>query len=166
MLGQPIYMLTPKVVGFRLTGGLPEGATATDLVLQVTQILRELGVVGQFVEFFGDGATSLSLPDRATIANMAPEYGATMGFFPIDDVSLDYLRLSGRDDGLIELVEKYCKAQGLWRDGSLVPEFTRTAELDLSTVEPCLAGPKRPQDRITLMDMQGSWQRALIDTFH
>ena len=165
MLGQPIYMLTPKVVGFKLTGSLAEGATATDLVLTVTQMLREVGVVGQFVEFFGDGMASMSLPDRATIANMAPEYGATMGFFPVDDQTLTYLRLTGRPDETLDLVERYCKANGLWREDGHEPRFTRTLELDLSTVEPSLAGPKRPQDRILLSGMKHQWRQDLSTTF-
>ena len=149
MLGQPIAMLIPDVVGFRLTGKLPEGATATDLVLTVTQMLRKQGVVGKFVEFFGAGLDNLPLADRATIANMAPEYGATCGFFPVDQITLDYLRLTGRDTARIALVEAYWKAQGMWRDSSTPdPVFTETLELDLSTVQPSLAGPKRPQDRV------------------
>jgi aconitate hydratase len=153
MLGQPIAMLIPDVIGFRLTGKLPEGATATDLVLTVTQMLRRRGVVGKFVEFFGPGLDDLPLADRATIANMAPEYGATCGFFPVDRVTLDYLRLSGRDLHRIALVEAYCRAQGMWRDAATPePVFTDTLELDLSTVRPSLAGPKRPQDRVLLKD--------------
>jgi aconitate hydratase len=165
MLGQPIFMLAPRVVGFEVTGRLPEGATATDLVLTVTQILREAGVVGQFVEFRGEGLDELSLPDRATIANMAPEYGATMGFFPVDDVTLGYLRLSGRDPATIDLVERYCKAQGLWRQRDTHPRFSRDFGLDLGTVEPSLAGPKRPQDRIALSAMQATWRDDLATTF-
>ena len=151
MLGQPIAMLIPDVIGFKLTGKLPEGVTATDLVLTVTQMLRAKKVVGKFVEFFGAGLAEMALADRATIANMAPEYGATCGFFPVDDVTLDYLRLSGRDEHRIKLVEAYAKAQGLWR-GDEEPTFTDTLELDLSTVQPSLAGPKRPQDRVLLKD--------------
>ena len=165
MLGQPIYMLMPQVVGFKLTGELPEGATATDLVLSVTQMLRQMGVVGQFVEFYGPGLASMSLPDRATIANMAPEYGATMGFFPVDDVTLQYMKLSGRSDDLIDLTERYCKEQGLWRQDETAPQFSRTAELDMSDVEPALAGPKRPQDRIALSNMRSEWFEALQTTF-
>jgi aconitate hydratase len=165
MLGQPIYMLTPKVVGFKLTGQLAEGATATDLVLTVTQMLREVGVVSQFVEFFGDGLASMSLPDRATIANMAPEYGATMGFFPVDDVTLDYMRMTGRDDANIELVEKYAKATGMWRQDDSQAIYTKVVELDMGTVEPSLAGPKRPQDRILLSGMKSQWQQDLDVTF-
>jgi aconitate hydratase len=152
MLGQPLTLLIPPVVGFKLTGTLKEGATATDLVLTVTQMLRAKGVVGKFVEFFGDGLDVLSLADRATIANMAPEYGATCGFFPIDDETLAYLRLSGREERRIALVEAYAKAQGLWRDKGSTEDmsFDDVLTLDISTVEPCLAGPKRPQDRVLL----------------
>jgi len=162
MLGQPIYMLTPQVVGFKLLGKLPEGATATDLVLTVVQMLRAKGVVGKFVEFFGPGTTSMSLPDRATVANMSPEYGATLGFFPVDDETLNYLRLSGRDAKLIDLVERYCKEQGLFRTAdSPEPMFSDMLELDMSTVEPSLAGPKRPQDRIRLADMKSTFSNCL-----
>ena len=162
MLGQPIYMLTPEVVGFRLTGRLPEGSTATDLALVVTQMLRRHGVVGKFVEFFGPGLSSMTLPDRATIANMAPEYGATMGFFPTDAETLRYLRQTGRLPDEVELVERYAKANGLFRTDDLVdPVFQETLDLDLSTVQPSLAGPKRPQDRILLADMQPTWHEAL-----
>ncbi|MDZ7735824.1 MAG: aconitate hydratase AcnA [Gammaproteobacteria bacterium] len=151
MLGQPITMLIPQVVGFRLTGSLPEGATATDLVLTVTSMLREQGVVGKFVEFFGDGLANLPLADRATIANMSPEYGATCGIFPIDEETLTYLRLSGRSDEQVKLVEAYAKAQGMWReDGKPDADYTDVLELDMGTVVPSLAGPKRPQDRIPL----------------
>lgn len=151
MLGQPIAMLIPDVIGFKLTGKLREGVTATDLVLTVTQMLRKKGVVGKFVEFFGAGLDDLALADRATIGNMAPEYGATCGFFPVDEVTLGYLRLSGRDEHRIKLAREYCKAQGLWRDAaSPDPVFTDTLELDLGTVEPSMAGPKRPQDRVAL----------------
>ncbi len=166
MLGQPIYMLTPEVIGFRLKGKLPEGTTATDLVLTVTQILRKKGVVDKFVEFFGDGLAALSVPDRATIANMAPEYGATMGFFPVDQATLDYLRFTGRDEATVALVEEYCKANGMfWTKGSPEPEFTDVAELDLSTVQPSVAGPKRPQDRVLLKDVRTSWNKELADSF-
>ncbi|MDB4911234.1 MAG: citB, partial [Gemmatimonadetes bacterium] len=151
MLGQPLSMLIPEVVGFRLHGKLPAGATATDLVLTVTQILRKKKVVGKFVEFYGSGLSSLSLADRATIANMAPEYGATVGFFPVDAETLKYLRLSGRDEHQVRLVEEYSKAQGMFRDDNTSdPEFTDSVSLDLGTVEPSLAGPKRPQDRVPL----------------
>jgi aconitate hydratase len=166
MLGQPIYMLTPQVVGFRLTGKLPEGATATDLVLTVTQILRAKGVVGKFVEFFGPALGTLSVPDRATIANMAPEYGATMGFFPVDEQTLKYLRLTARPPEVVELVERYCKANGLWWSAD-APEavFTETLELDMGTVQPSLAGPRRPQDRVLLSQMKPQWRKDLVDTF-
>jgi len=166
MLGQPIYMLLPEVVGFKLTGELPEGATATDLVLTATQMLRRHGVVGKFVEFFGPGLSSMSLPDRATLANMAPEYGATMGFFPVDDESLRFLARTGRPPELIDLVEKYYKAQGMFRTAdSPDPEFTATMELDLATIEPSMAGPKRPQDRILLSGMKPQWEQDLSTTF-
>lgn len=162
MLGQPISMLLPDVVGFKLTGRLPEGATATDLVLTVTQMLRKKGVVGKFVEFFGTGLSSLSLADRATISNMAPEYGATIGFFPIDQVTLNYLRLTNRSDEQLALVEAYAKEQGLFHTPDLPePDFTSTLELDLSTVVPSLAGPKRPQDRINLPDVQKNFLTSL-----
>jgi len=162
MLGQPIAMLIPDVIGFKLTGRLPEGATATDLVLTVTQMLRRKGVVGKFVEFYGSGLDGLALPDRATIANMAPEYGATCGFFPVDQTALDYLHLSGRDTARIALVEAYSKAQGMWRDASTPdPVFTDTLELDLSTVQPSLAGPKRPQDRVLLKDASSAFRSEL-----
>jgi len=162
MLGQPIAMLIPDVIGFRLTGKMPEGATATDLVLTVTQMLRKKGVVGKFVEFYGPGLDEMSLADRATIANMAPEYGATCGFFPVDHVTLDYLRLSGRDEDRIALVEAYSKAQGMWRDASTPdPVFTSTLELDMSSVLPSLAGPKRPQDRVLLKDASTAFRGEL-----
>jgi len=166
MLGQPYYMLLPEVVGFKLIGELPEGATATDLVLTVTQMLRERGVVGKFVEYFGPGLEKLSLPDRATIANMAPEYGATMGFFPIDKVTLEYLRLTGRSEEQVRLVEEYAKAQGMFHTHDTPdPEFADVLELDMSTVEPSLAGPRRPQDRIPLQEMKKSFYIALKNTF-
>jgi aconitate hydratase len=162
MLGQPIAMLIPDVIGFRLTGKLPEGATATDLVLTVTNMLRRKGVVGKFVEFYGPGLDELALPDRATIGNMAPEYGATCGFFPVDKVALDYLRLSGRDNHRIALVEAYLKAQGMFREpGQPDPVFTDTLELDLGSVVPCMAGPKRPQDRVALTDISKSFKADL-----
>ena len=166
MLGQPIYMLTPEVVGFKLSGSLPEGATATDLVLTVTQMLRAHGVVGKFVEFYGPGLSQMSLPDRATLANMAPEYGATMGFFPVDDETLRYLERTGRPNELIELVEKYYKAQGMFRtDDSPEPRFSSTLGLDLGDVQPSLAGPKRPQDRILLSSMKSQWRQDLNAVF-
>jgi aconitate hydratase len=162
MLGQPIAMLIPDVIGFKLTGRLPEGATATDLVLTVTQMLRRKGVVGKFVEFFGPGLEELGLADRATIGNMAPEYGATCGFFPVDRVTLEYLRLTGRDPQRIALAEAYTKAQGLFRDsGGPDPVFSDTIELDLSTVQPSLAGPKRPQDRVALKDAAVAFRSEL-----
>lgn len=162
MLGQPISMLVPEVVGMKLTGALREGVTATDLTLTVTQMLRKHGVVGKFVEFYGDGISNMSLPDRATIANMAPEYGATMGFFPIDEESLRYLSRTGRPDELVQLVENYTKAQGLFRtDDTPDPEFSSTLELDLSTVETSLAGPKLPHDRITLKNMKKAFETSL-----
>ncbi len=154
MLGQPVSMLIPEVVGFRLSGALSEGITATDLVLTVTQMLRSKGVVGSFVEFYGPGMSALALADRATIANMAPEYGATCGFFPIDERTIEYLKLTGRDDERIALVEAYAKAQGMWRDdASPEPLFTDSLELDLASVQPSLAGPKRPQDRVVLREV-------------
>ena len=162
MLGQPATMLLPAVVGFKLLGRLPEGATATDLVLTVTQMLRKKGVVGKFVEFYGDGLSSLSLADRATIANMAPEYGATIGVFPIDNASLDYLRMTNRPAGQIELVEAYAREQGLFRmDGAADPVYSDTLSLELATVVPSLAGPKRPQDRIDLPDVKKNFLDAL-----
>jgi len=162
MLGQPIYMLMPEVVGFKLTGRLPEGATATDLVLIVTQMLRERGVVGKFVEFYGGGLSSMTLPHRATLANMAPEYGATMGFFPVDSETISYMERTGRDPELLELVERYSKEQGLFRtDETPDPVFNDTLELDLSTVEPSLAGPLRPQDRVLLRDLKSRFQEVL-----
>ncbi len=165
MLGQPIYMLIPEVVGMKLTGRLPAGATATDLVLRVTEILRAHGVVGRFVEYFGPALDYLAVADRATLANMAPEYGATIGFFPVDNQTLRYMKLTGRDEELIESVEAYYKAQGLWRDDSRKIKYTSTLELDLSTIQPSIAGPKRPQDRITLTESQSQWNRDLCDTF-
>ena len=162
MLGQPLYMLMPEVVGMELVGHLPPGATATDLVLTVTEILRTQGVVGKFVEFFGAGVSSMSLADRATLANMAPEYGATMGFFPIDDETLNYLRQTGRTAAEVELVERYTKEQGLFRtDAAPVPVYTTSLTLDLGSIEPCLAGPKRPQDRVPLAGVQSSFQASL-----
>jgi len=159
MLGQPITMLIPHVVGFKLTGALPAGATATDVVLTVTQMLRKKGVVGKFVEFYGPGVGALQLTDRATIANMAPEYGATIGFFPIDDETLSYLRFTGRSPEAVALVEAYAKEQGLFR-GSAEPTFTEGIELDLGTVVPCLAGPERPQDRVPLAEMKSSFAKV------
>ena len=162
MLGQPIYMLMPEVVGFKLIGQLPEGATATDLVLVVTQMLRAKGVVSKFVEFYGPGLSSMTLPDRATIANMAPEYGATMGFFPVDDEVLSYLRRTGRDEDLVQLVDAYSKEQGLFRtNGMTDPEYNDALELDLSSVEPSVAGPLRPQDRILVRDLKPTFNQVL-----
>ncbi len=164
MLGQAVSMLIPEVVGFKLKGRLQEGITATDLVLTITQQLRKLGVVGKFVEFFGPGLVELPLADRATIANMAPEYGATCGFFPVDQQTIDYLKLTGRDPELIELVQAYTQAQGLWRDDKAPePIFTTTLELDLSHVEACLAGPKRPQDRVALSQVPTAFATVLSD---
>ena len=162
MLGQPVYMLMPEVVGFKLLGQLPEGATATDLVLVVTQMLRAKGVVGKFVEFYGPGLSAMTLPDRATIANMAPEYGATMGFFPVDDETLSYLRRTGRDPATTQLVERYCKQQGLFRhDANPDPRFNDQLELDLGSVQPSVAGPLRPQDRILVKDLKPRFNQAL-----
>ncbi|ELZ5937884.1 aconitate hydratase AcnA [Providencia stuartii] len=161
MLGQPVSMLIPDVVGFKLTGKLREGITATDLVLTVTQMLRKHGVVGKFVEFYGDGLADLPLADRATIANMSPEYGATCGFFPVDNVTLEYMKLTGRSDDEIALVEAYSKEQGLWRHAGDEPIFTSTLELDMSTVESSLAGPKRPQDRVELSQVPKAFQAAV-----
>jgi aconitate hydratase len=157
MVGQPIYMLLPEVVGFRLTGTLPDGVTATDLVLRITEILREHGVVGKFVEYYGPALDDMPVANRATIANMAPEYGATVGFFPVDDRTLDYMRLSGRDEALIATVEQYYKEQGMWRDESRVVTYSSNLELDLGTIVTSLAGPKRPQDRIELDAMKTQW---------
>ena len=165
MLGQPISMLVPDVIGLRLKGALCEGVTATDLVLRVTELLREKGVVGKFVEFCGDGLDHLSLADRATIANMAPEYGATCGFFPIDAETIGYLRLTARDEATITLVEAYAKAQGMWREsGAAEPEFTEVLELDLASIVPSLAGPKRPQDRVALSAVPASIAKAIKDS--
>ena len=162
MLGQPIYMLMPEVVGFELLGELATGVTATDAVLTVTQILRREGVVGKFVEFHGPGARGMSLADRATIANMAPEHGATLGFFPVDDETLRYLRRTGRRAQDVDVVERYAKEQHLFLTGdSSVPRYTKTLALDLSTVESCVAGPKRPQDRVPLTAVRKSFATAL-----
>ncbi len=164
MLGQPVSMLIPEVVGFKLTGLLPEGATGTDAVLTVTQMLRKRGVVGKFVEFFGAGLSSLPLATRATIANMAPEYGATMGFFPIDAETLNFLRFSGRAEEQVRIVEAYCKSQGLFRtDSTPEPIFSETLELDLGAVAPSIAGPKRPQDRVPLSEAKQDWRRNLAE---
>jgi aconitate hydratase len=165
MVGQPIYMLLPEVVGFRLTGRLGDGATATDLVLRVTEMLREHGVVDKFVEFHGPGLIDMPVANRATIANMAPEYGATVGYFPVDEQTLAYLRLTGRDDKLIDTVEQYCRAQGMWREDSREITYSSSLELDMSTVEPSLAGPRRPQDRIELSAMATQWRSDLTNLF-
>jgi aconitate hydratase len=162
MLGQPLYQLLPEVIGFKLTGQLPEGSTATDLALTVTNMLRKKGVVGKFVEFYGSGLSSISVADRATVANMSPEYGATMGFFPVDAETLEYLKSTGRDEHLVEIVEAYTKAQGLFRtDATPDPIFTDTLELDLATVQPTMAGPKRPQDKIELSNMKSTFEQGL-----
>ncbi len=165
MVGQPIYMLLPEVVGFELTGRLAEGATATDLVLRVTEMLREQGVVGKFVEFYGSGLAGMPVANRATIANMAPEYGATMGFFPVDEQTAKYLRLTGRDEALIEAVEQYYREQGMWRDDAREVVYSSNLHLDMTTVEPSLAGPKRPQDRVALSAMRDQWRTDLVNTF-
>ncbi len=165
MLGQPIYMVTPQVIGFKLHGKLPEGSTATDLVLTVTQILRSHGVVEKFVEFYGEGLGHMTVADRATIANMAPEYGATIGLFPIDEQTLSYLRLTGRDENQVDLVERYAKEQGLWRQSKTEPTFSEVLELDLATVMPSVAGPRRPQDRVELRGVKQSFRSALVDVF-
>ncbi|MGN6366974.1 MAG: aconitate hydratase AcnA [Phycisphaerae bacterium] len=165
MLGQPIDMLLPEVIGFKLVGKLKEGVTATDLVLTVTQILRELGVVEKFVEFFGPGLADMPLANRATIANMAPEYGATCGFFPVDEQTMKYLRMTGRDEKLCQTIEMYCKANGFWRNDALDIEYTKVVELDMSRVEPSLAGPRRPQDRVGLSSMKSAWENGLKTSF-
>jgi aconitate hydratase len=165
MVGQPIYMLLPEVVGFELTGSLPDGSTATDLVLRVTQMLREHGVVGKFVEFHGRGLEAMPVANRATIANMAPEYGATVGFFPVDAQTTAYLRLTGRDEALIEAVEQYYRMQGLWRDDSRTAVYSSDLALDMGTVTPALAGPRRPQDRVDLSAMKDQWHQDLVNVF-
>jgi aconitate hydratase len=162
MLGQPVSMLIPKVVGVKLTGQLPEGATATDLVLTIVEMLRKHGVVGKFVEFYGPAVKTLPMGDRSTIANMGPEYGATCGLFPIDDETLDFLRLTGRSDEQVALVEAYAKAQGMFdADGSFEADYSEKLTLDIGTVVPSLAGPKRPQDRVALTDVKASFEAAL-----
>ncbi len=161
MLGQPVSMLIPKVVGFKLSGAIPVGATATDVVLTITEMLRKHGVVGKFVEFYGEGVTSVPLANRATIGNMSPEFGSTVAIFPIDDVTLDYLRITGRPEEQIELVEAYAKTQGLWHDPTVEPIFSEYLELDLSTVVPSIAGPKRPQDRVVLSESKAQFEKAL-----
>src|SRR6476469_2555779 len=161
MLGQPVSMLIPRVVGFKLSGQIPAGATATDVVLTITEQLREHGVVGKFVEFYGEGVAAVPLANRATIGNMSPEFGSTCAIFPIDDVTLDYLRLTGRDDAQVALVEAYAKEQGLWHDASVEPRFSEHLELDLSTVVPSIAGPKRPQDRVELSAAKVGFREVL-----
>ena len=162
MLGQPISMLIPHVLGFRLSGAMPQGATATDLVLTITEVLRKHGVVGKFVEFYGDGLERLTIADRATLGNMCPEYGATVAIFPIDEMTLDYLRLTGREGRDVKLVEAYARAQGLFRtEDSEEAVYSESIELDLSTIVPSLAGPKRPQDRVTLKKAKSAFATAL-----
>ena len=161
MLGQPVSMLIPRVVGFKLTGSIPAGATATDVVLTITEQLRKHGVVGKFVEFYGEGVAAVPLANRATIGNMSPEFGSTAAMFPIDDVTLDYLRLTGRSDENVALVESYAKEQGLWHDPSREIKFSEYLELDLSTVVPSISGPKRPQDRIELTDAKEQFRKDI-----
>ncbi len=163
MLGQPVSMLIPRVVGFKLTGELPEGATATDLVLTITEMLRKHGVVGKFVEFYGSGVSAVPLANRATIGNMSPEFGSTIAIFPIDEETVNYLRLTGRSEEQVALVEAYAKEQGLWHDPSAEPRYSERLELDLGTVVPSLAGPKRPQDRVSLSDAKNAFRGALAD---
>ena len=165
MLGQAVSMVLPEVIGMRLTGELPKEATATDMVLRITELLRAEGVVSKFVEFFGPGLTAMPLANRATIANMAPEYGATMGFFPVDERTIDYMRATGRSEALCATVEECCKAQGLWHDPQKAAKYTKVLELDLATVQPALAGPRRPQDRVDLSDMQNNWRDVLVKEF-
>ncbi|MFM7443690.1 MAG: aconitase family protein, partial [Tabrizicola sp.] len=165
MLGQPVSMLIPEVVGFKLTGAMREGTTATDLVLKVVQMLRKHGVVNKFVEFYGEGLDHLPLADRATIANMAPEYGATCGFFPIDDETLRYMHMTGRDEGRIALVEAYAKANGMWRGPDYDPIYTSTLHLDMSTIVPAISGPKRPQDYLPLTDAKSSFAKEMEASF-
>ena len=160
MLGQPVSMLIPRVVGFKLSGELPEGSTATDLVLTITEMLREHGVVGKFVEFYGEGVSALPLANRATIGNMSPEFGSTIAVFPIDEQTIDYLRLTGRSEEQLALVEAYAKEQGLWHDPSAEPRYSERLELDVSTVVPSLAGPKRPQDRVEVTEAQDSFHEG------
>src|SRR5688572_25260206 len=163
MLGQPVSMLIPRVVGFKLNNDLPEGATATDLVLTITEMLRQHGVVGKFVEFYGPGVSVLPLANRATIGNMSPEFGSTIAVFPIDEETTKYLKLTGRSDEQLALVEAYAKEQGLWHDPDAEPRFSERLELDLATVVPSLAGPKRPQDRVSLSEAKASFRGALAD---
>ncbi len=166
MLGQAVSMVLPEVIGMRLTGELSKEATATDMVLRITELLRAEGVVSKFVEFFGPGLTAMPLANRATIANMAPEYGATMGFFPVDERTIDYLRATGRSEALCATVEQCCKAQGLWHDPQKAAKYTKVLELDLATVRPALAGPRRPQDRVDLSEMQNNWRDVLVQEFN
>src|SRR4030095_5397378 len=161
MLGQPVSMLIPRVVGFKLNGSLPEGATATDLVLTITEMLREHGVVGKFVEFYGPGVGAVPLANRATIGNMSPEDGSTVAIFPIEEETIRYLRLTGRSEEQVALVEAYAKEQGLWHDPSAEPAYSETLELDLSTIVPSLPGPRRPQDRVALSDAKSEFRQAL-----
>ena len=161
LLGQPVSMLIPRVVGFKLTGELPLGTTATDMALTITEILRKVGVVGKFVEFFGTGVTSVPMANRTTIGNMSPEYGSTCAIFPIDEETLRYLRLTGRSDEQVALVEKYAKSQGMWHDPAVEPRFSQVVELDLSTVVPSISGPKRPQDRISLSDSKSAYEKIV-----
>ena len=161
MLGQPVSMLIPRVVGFKLTGEIPPAATATDVVLTITEMLRDHGVVGKFVEFYGEGVTQVPLANRATIGNMSPEFGSTCAIFPIDEVTVDYMRLTGRSEEQLALVEAYAKRQGLWHDPSKEAEYSEYLELDLSTVVPSIAGPKRPQDRIVLTEAKESFREVL-----
>ena len=165
LLGQPVSMLIPRVVGFKLTGELPLGTTATDMALTITEILRKVGVVGKFVEFFGPGVTSVPMANRTTIGNMSPEYGSTCAIFPIDEETLRYLRLTGRNEDQVALVEKYAKAQGMWHDPSVEPRFSQVVELDLSTVVPSISGPKRPQDRISLSDSKNAFEKIVPTYF-
>ena len=159
MLGQPVSMLIPRVVGFKLTGERPAGVTATDVVLTVTEMLRKHGVVGKFVEFYGEGVAEVPLANRATLGNMSPEFGSTAAIFPIDEVTIDYLRLTGRADDQLALVEAYAKAQGMWHNPKKEPVFSEYLELDLGDVVPSIAGPKRPQDRIQLSDAKSAFRR-------
>ena len=161
MLGEPSYFITPEVIGVKLKGNLPKTSNATDLVLKIVEVLRKKGVVGKFVEFFGEGMENITLADRATIANMAPEYGATCGFFPIDDKTLDYLRFTGRSEEQVNLVEAYAKANGLFYKSGVEPKYTEVVEIDLSEIEAILAGPRRPQDAIYLKDMKNEFNRAV-----
>src|SRR5919206_410671 len=160
-VGQPVSMLIPRVVGFKLTGELPDGATATDLVLTITEMLRQHGVVGKFVEFYGEGVSAVPLANRATIGNMSPEFGSTAAMFPIDEETINYLKFTGRSAEQVALVEAYAKEQGLWHDPSREPAFSEYLELDLATVVPSIAGPKRPQDRVALSDAKAAWRDAL-----